>query len=56
MPKLTMPYLKLLYNLARKRTKKKSIAICGGGVMREEDYIRCLEIINQCKNNYTNGK
>jgi len=49
MPKLTMPYLKLLYQLARVRTKKKKIAICGGGVMREEDYIRCMEIINKCK-------
>lgn len=47
MPKIKL--LKLAYHLSKGRTKKKKIAICGGGVMREEDYIRCMEIINQCK-------
>jgi len=47
MPKLKL--LKLAYHLSKGRTKKKKIAICGGGVMREEDYIRCMEIINKCK-------
>lgn len=47
MPKIKL--LKLAYHLSKGRTKKKKIAICGGGVMKEEDYIRCMEIINQCK-------
>ncbi len=47
MPKIKL--LKLIYHLSRIRTKKKKIAICGGGVMSDTEYIRCMEIINQCK-------
>lgn len=49
MPKLTMPYLKLLYRLGRIRTKHKKVYVSKVGVMKEEDYVRCMGIVNQCK-------
>lgn len=49
MPKLTMPYLKLLYRLGRIRTKPKKVYVAKAGVMKEEDYVRCMGIVNELK-------
>ena len=49
MPKLTMPYLKLLYNLARVRTKKKKICVCMGERMSNLEFEKVMAIVNQCK-------
>lgn len=49
MPKLTMPYLKLLYRLGRIRTKPKKVFVANGERMSDEEFNRCMAIVNQCK-------
>lgn len=49
MPKLTMPYLKLLYRLARIRTKPKKVYVAKAGVMDEREFERCMGIVKELK-------
>lgn len=47
--KIRIKYLQFLYELVRNPTKKKSIVVTNVGFMSEENYDKCMAIVNQCK-------
>ena len=49
MPKLTMKYIRLLYLLGRNSSKVKKICVVNGEKMSDEDFEKCMAIVNQCK-------
>ena len=48
--KLTIPFLKFMYLVTRKPSKRPKLHCAYGGKMKEEDFIKYNEIINQLKN------
>jgi len=49
-PHLTISFLKLMYLMTRKPTKRNKVHCVYGGVMKEEEWIKYNEIVNQLKN------
>lgn len=49
-PHLTISFLKLMYLMTRKPSKKPTLHCAYGGKMKEEDFIKYTEIVNQLKN------
>jgi len=47
---ITMHTIKLAYLMSRKPSKKNKLCVPNVSVMPEEEYLRCMEILNGNKN------
>lgn len=48
-PHLTIKFLRLMYLMSRKPTKRNKVHCVYGGKMDEGEYNRCMEILNDNK-------
>lgn len=49
-PHLTISFLKLMYLMTREPTKRPKVHCAYGGKMKEEDFIKYSNLINELKN------
>lgn len=47
---ITIPFLKFMYHLVRKRKVKNKVCVMGGGRMSETDYLATMEIVKNIQN------
>jgi len=50
MQKLSIPLLKFMYLMSRKRSKRNNLCKLGGGKMSESDYLASMEIVKNIQN------
>ena len=53
--KLTIPFLKFMYLVTRKPSKRPKLHCAYGGKMKEEDFIKYSNLINELKNELPKG-
>lgn len=49
MQKLSIPLLKFMYIMSRKRSKRNNLCRLGGGKMSDADYEKYMAIVNEIK-------
>jgi len=54
-PRLTISFLKFMYLTTKKPTKKNKVHCAYGGKMKEEDFIKYSNLINELKNELPKG-
>ena len=47
---ITIPFLKFMYHVVRKRKVKNKVCVMGGGRMSNEDFEKYTAIVEQLKN------
>ena len=48
--RLSIPLLKFMYLISRERTKRCKVAVCRGGVMPENEFIKYSQIAKELTN------